>query len=73
MWRSTVSSIVRDRRNVNGQTIGAEVVRHTLAAADEVGGGRAAGQADEDALVAGAAICEFFFHLVRGVADGEFA
>ena len=54
------------------QAIGAQVVRHPLAAADQVGGRRAAGEADEDALFA-AGLGEFLFHLVGGVADGEFA
>ena len=57
---------------MHGQTIGLQVVGHTLAAADQVGGGRAAGEADQDALVA-ARLGEFLFHLVGGVADGEFA
>src|ERR1039458_1629435 len=41
-------------------------------AADEVGGRRAPGEADEDALVA-PRFQKFLFHLVRGMADGEFA
>src|ERR1035437_2978421 len=57
---------------VNRQAIGAEIVRHALAAADEVGRRRAAGEADEDALVASRRQ-QFLFHLVGGVADGEFA
>src|ERR1019366_2419852 len=60
------------RGNVNRQAIGAEVVRHALAAADEVGRRRAAGEADEDALLAPRRQ-QALFHLVGGVADGEFA
>src|ERR1017187_980364 len=40
------------RGYVNRQAIGAEVVGHALAAADEVGRRWAAGEADEDALIA---------------------
>src|ERR1019366_1554213 len=60
------------RGYVNRQTIGAEVVRHALAAADEVGRGRAAGEADEDALIAPRRH-QPLFDLVGGVADGELA
>src|ERR1019366_9484079 len=60
------------RGYVNRQTIGAEVVRHALAAADEVGRGRAAGEADEDALIAPGRH-QPLFGLVGGVADGELA
>src|ERR1035438_3563403 len=60
------------RGYVNGQAIGAQIVRHALAAADEDGGRRVPGKADEDAL-AFARGHEFLFHLVGGVADGEFA
>src|ERR1035441_8949714 len=60
------------RGYVNGQAIGAEVVGHALAAADEVGRGRAAGEADEDALIAPGRQ-QALFDLVGGVADGELA
>src|SRR5260370_23295036 len=59
-------------RNVNGQTIGAKVVCHALAAANQVRGRGAAGEADEDTLIA-ARRGQFLFDFVRGVADGEFA
>src|SRR5665811_1772229 len=38
------------RGHVNRQAIGAEIVGHSLAAADEVGGSGVSGEADEDAL-----------------------
>src|ERR1039458_9906650 len=60
------------RGYVNGQAIGAQIVRHALAAADEDGWRRVPGKADEDALAL-ARGHEFLFHLVGGVADGEFA
>src|ERR1035437_7541180 len=49
------------RGHVNRQAIGAEVVRHALAAADQVGRRRVAGEADEDAL-AGAWRQQFLLH-----------
>src|ERR1035441_3502207 len=60
------------RGYVNRQTIGAEVVGHALATADKVGRGRAAGEADEDVLIAPRRQ-QALFHLMGGVADSEFA